>query len=276
MRTVIAGTLVTALPLLVAVGLVAAPKPKAAAPVQIPITGQAQDAAGNRYTLSGTVTLTSDSPLPTPTPDPVSIVSLTVKPASVLAGQASTGTITLNRAPLVPVQIAVKSLDRGLTVAESVTINPGQASGTFAIGTPAAQSVAFWFSLSATYNGQSKAASLLVQPAGTPTPTPTPTPEPPLPVEPASPMVDRVTSDGMTLTVKGIGLGTAPGSLWWNGYPVPVTRWSDTEASGPILWPSGAAPDWWGVQTAAGGLNASLAAPEQGEPVLPVPDSRRR
>lgn len=278
MRDVIAGTLVIALPGLVAIGLLAAPKPKAAAPVQIPITGQAQDAAGNRYTLSGALTLTTDTPLPTP--DPVSIVSLTVSPQTVTAGQGTTGTVTLNRAPLQPVQIALKALDKGLTLDPALTINVGQTAGTFAIGTPAAQTTAYWYSLQATYNGQSKSGSLLVMPNATPAPVPVP--------GSPSPRVEALTAPdgtplvlpgapGQRVRVVGEGFGAEAGELWWNGAPMQIGSWSDTEALGRLPRPSGVTAGVE-VRTKAGGFWGGMLAPDEpwAEAPGPEPPASRR
>jgi hypothetical protein len=227
----------------------ARPTPQAGTTLSVPINSKAQAADGSTYTLTGTLSLQIDAPAPIPTPDPLAISSVTVDPGTVFQGAGATGTITLNRAPAQPVQVPVVADNKLVTVASPVTINTGQSSGTFAIGTGALANADLWLTLTASYNGQSKAASLLVRANPIPTPTPTPTPTP----GPGGVTVTGYTdasgaplisgSPGQAILIHGRGFGSTPGIVQWNGTQATVTAWSDTQIAVtlPVVVPGPAA-----------------------------------
>ncbi len=214
--------------------------PKVAAPLQVPINSQVIGPDGTVYLLTGTLSLTvtppapAPVPSPAPSPDPLSIVALTVNPSSVLQGAGSTGTVTLNRSPLAAVQIPITVLDKGITVVSPVTIQPGQTSGTFAIGTSTAPNVTFWYSLVAAYNGQSRLVSMLVRAVPVPVPVPGPAPVVTgITQGDGSPIPATGIVVGSTVAIQGTSFGlevngTQIGHVRWNGLEWGKISWSDT------------------------------------------------
>lgn len=286
MRNALAGTLVTALPLLIAVGIVAAPKPRATAPVQIPITGQSQGPDGTRYTLSGSVTLTSDSPTPIPTPiptpDPLSLSYLTMAPAIVAPGGSAMVTVVLTRKAGDAVTVALKSADPLAQVAASMTIAAGQDHGTAAVTTAASITTERLMGIVATFNGQSRSANLTVRPSVTPSPVPVPnpTPVPPLPPEPVrfGPLPGNSRRVDADTVIEGEGFGTLPGRAWWNGVPVLARNWTEMGFTTVLPAPDAATvPGVLEVMRADGAIYAGVWPLEAAEIPAPVaPESRRR
>lgn len=195
------------------------PSPFAAA--QFPLTGTLMGPDGATYTMS--VTLNQPPP---PPPDPLTISAVTIVPNTLSAGQGATGTVLLSRSPGQTVQV-VLTAEKGLTADPAVTIQPGQTSGTFSVkssGSPAG----VWLSVIASYNGQSKLASVFVQA----------TPQPPPPTA-GPPVISGILNpDGRPLTlpqwgqevrIEGMGFGASTGTVRWQGGSVPVTLWSDSE-----------------------------------------------
>jgi len=204
--------------------------PSLAAP-SITIDQTVTNADGSTTRVSGTLTITT-TPAPTPIPTPLLISTVTVNPNTVWAGQSTTATVTLNRAPALAVQVAMLATDGGgLTLPTSLTIQPGQISGTVAVGTPATVPVDKYYSLAASYNGQSKGASLLVRvPVGAPS----------FSVSPLS------LAPGASLTLTWASLTQPAASDWVGVYPVGGT---------------GAYLDWRYLNgTAAGQLPLVIAA----------------
>jgi hypothetical protein len=255
-----------ALPML---ALINAPHPKAAAPVQVPITGQGIDASGRKITLTGVATVTVEDPTPPPPPDPLALSYLTMAPSVVAPGGSATVGVVLTRAAGQAVPIALKSAAPDGQVAASMTIAAGQSAGTAAVTTSSSITTEKLIGIVATLNGQSKSANLTVRPGALPPPPP----PPPTPLGPVTPAVDRAAWDGRAVTVTGVGFGTTPGLIWWGGYPCVVLRWSDTEAVGMTAEGWGSDYGWYALQTAAGGGCAALVSPEGYS--LP-PSGRRR
>ncbi len=103
---------------------------------------------------------------------PVTLSSLTVNPTSVVGGNSSTGTVTLSAAA--PAGGATVALSSSNTIVArtpaSVTVAAGATSATFTIGTSAV-SASTAVTISGTYSGVTKSASLTVTPAAPPAPT---------------------------------------------------------------------------------------------------------
>lgn len=282
MRGIVVGTLATATPLLLAIGLVAAPKPRASPPVQIPLTGQAQDAAGNHFTLTGTLTLTTDVPAPIPVP-PVAISYVTNSGGPLTVGGTGQVTVVLTRAPQQLLRLGVQIEGTSVSGPTFVDVPAGAATASFpvrVVATAIAQEERV--AVHVTYNGQSPYTTLLLVPPVVPVPTPTP---PPTPLLPVSPRIDGVTNpDGTPLTlpaeqeqpvkVKGAGFGPEAGEMWWQGFPIPVVSWSDTEALGTLPAPS--AGIGIELRTKAGGFSGGMLTLEAAETAPPPPSSRRR
>jgi len=97
---------------------------------------------------------------------PAGISSLTVNPTSFLGGNSSTGTVTLTGLPTSGgVTVTLSSNSTFATVPASVTVPSGQSSTTFNVASsPVSTETAA--TISATFNGQSRAANLTIDPAG--------------------------------------------------------------------------------------------------------------
>ncbi|HTQ01981.1 MAG TPA: hypothetical protein VMN56_21860 [Casimicrobiaceae bacterium] len=93
------------------------------------------------------------------------LASLSVSPTAVVGGASATGTVTLTAAPAAPLSVALSSASSAATVPAGVSVAAGATSATFAVATSAvsAQTVT---SLTASYNGAQKTATLTVNPAG--------------------------------------------------------------------------------------------------------------
>lgn len=211
-----------------------------AAPPSITIDSSSTAADG---TVTLKITLTVPPQAPQPPPTPLSISSLTLDPQTVFQGQGATGTVTLERSPGQPVQIAIAALDTRspLVVPAAVTIQPGQTRGTFAIGTAAAPNTDFWYTVAVSLNGQSKAASLLVR-SNAPHPTPGPQSGPP--------RIRSLQQGRLT----GENFGTLPGSLWIEGTPTLPLSWGDTL----ITWSADSVPLWAGIRRSDGAEYAAM------------------
>ncbi len=117
-------------------------------------------------TKSASLTVTPASP-PSPT-----LSSLTLNPTSVIGGNSSTGTVTLSGAA--PSGGAVVTLSSSNTMAarvpSSVTVAAGATTASFTISTSTVASLTT-VSISASYGGATRSASLTVAPAPPPAPT---------------------------------------------------------------------------------------------------------
>jgi hypothetical protein len=105
-------------------------------------------------------------------PPPPMLTSLTLSPTSVTGGNSSTGTVTLSGpAPSGGAQVALSSSDTSVAaVPSSVTVAAGATSATFTISTGSV-SASTMITISASYAGVTKAASLTVNPVPPPPPT---------------------------------------------------------------------------------------------------------
>ena len=114
-----------------------------------------QNVVGVFGDLTPVVTVNLPAPLP-------SLSSLTVSPASVTGGSASTGTVTLSSAaPSGGAVVSLASDSTSATVPASVTVAAGQTSATFPVSTTAV-SAAATATITATYGGVSKTAALSI------------------------------------------------------------------------------------------------------------------
>ena len=103
---------------------------------------------------------------------PVALSTLSVSPASVVAGSSSTGTVTLNdAAPSGGAAVSLSASSSATTVPASITVPPGATTATFAISTsPVTASTSSV--ISGFYGGVVRTAILTVNPPATPaTPT---------------------------------------------------------------------------------------------------------
>ncbi len=108
-------------------------------------------------------------------PPAPALSSLTLSPASVVGGSASTGTVALtSAAPSGGVQVALSSSNATVaSVPASVTVAAGATQATFTV-TTSSVSASTAATISATYNGATRAATLTVSPPATgPLPAPT-------------------------------------------------------------------------------------------------------
>src|SRR5262245_16354736 len=101
----------------------------------------------------------------TVTPPPVTVSSLTLNPTSVTGGaQSSTGTVTLSAAaPSGGAQVALSSSSSAASPPASVTIPAGASSANFTVSTQAV-AVSTAATISASYGGTTRTASLTVKP----------------------------------------------------------------------------------------------------------------
>ncbi len=141
--------------------------------------------------------LVFEQPSTTASPTPsATLSSLTLNPTSVVGGvQSSTGTVTLSSpAPAGGAQVALASDSGAATVPSSVTVSPGATSATFTVNTtPVTGSTPV--TISGSYGGVSKSATLMV------TPTPLPTVSS-LTLNPSS-VIGGVQSSTGTVTLSG-------------------------------------------------------------------------
>jgi len=216
------------IPFLIPLAVLARPaKPPGAGAVLVPINTQFIGADGQTYTLSGTLTLQGAIVLPPP--EPLAVTGLTVAPSSVLRGVPAVGTITLNRAPLEAVQVAVKADTLGLALAGPVTVEAGKTTATFLIGTAATANRDTWYTLTASYNATAARASLLVRAVLVQPPPAAGNPS----------MSSFLNGDGSPITgplvygqevrIVGSAFGEVPGKVVWQGAALTeILAWSDT------------------------------------------------
>jgi hypothetical protein len=276
MRSDVARPLAIALPLLATAGLVAAPKPRAAAPVQIPITGQAVDAVGNRYVLSGALTLSTEAVIPTPQPDPVSISYVTCTPNRLGAGESGQVTVILTRKLTTALRLMTRLDDREMTGSTAVDVPAGSDRGSFTVTVSATPVAAERYAnVHVVYGTTDKYCTFVLQPGTTPIPNPLPGGGP-------SPRVEAITAPagsplvlpaerGQRVRVVGEGMGPEAGELWWNGCPLVILAWSDIEAVGRLSWPSGTRESVE-VRTKAGGFWGGMLQPDEPWPSPPEQD----
>src|SRR6267142_3354546 len=104
-----------------------------------------------------------------PDPPTISLSSLSLNPTSITGGNSSTGTVTLSGpAPAGGAQVALSSSNAAAaSVPSSVTVAAGATSAIFTVSTTAVASQTA-VTISATYSGVTKSASLTVKPAPPP------------------------------------------------------------------------------------------------------------
>jgi hypothetical protein len=111
----------------------------------------------------GTATLTIT---PTGTPPTVTVSALSLNPASVVGGNASTGTVTLSGvAPSGGAAVTLSSNNAAATVPASVTVAAGATTATFTVSTTSV-TASTTATISAIYGGVTRTAALAVAPAG--------------------------------------------------------------------------------------------------------------
>jgi hypothetical protein len=110
---------------------------------------------------------------PPPPPGPASLSTLTLSPSSVTGGNSSQGTVTLTAAaPSGGAVVALSSSNTGAaTVPASVTVPAGATSAGFTVTTRTVTASTV-VTVSASYNGVTRTASLTVNPAAAPPPPP--------------------------------------------------------------------------------------------------------
>jgi hypothetical protein len=122
-------------------------------------------------TVPTTVKLTASAPgQPTPatttvTVNPAALSGLTLTASQATTGQTVSGTVTLDSAPPAAIAVTLAATGAGVSVPATVTIPAGQTSGTCTINTSAVTSPNA-STISATFAGVTKTASLFVVPAG--------------------------------------------------------------------------------------------------------------
>jgi len=205
--------------------------PKADAPIQVPISSRFLGADGKTYLLSGTLSLSVEGVTPIPVPDPLALSYLTMAPAVVAPGGSAAVTVVLTRKAGDAVSVALRSADPLGQVAPALTVPAGSDHGTAAVTTSAAITTERLIGITATLNGQSRAANLTVRPVA-----PIPVPGPP--GAGAAPRVDEYRlADGSPLVglpafssevrLVGRGFGPTPGRVVWQGAPLTILQWSD-------------------------------------------------
>lgn len=269
------------LALLLVSPLSAAPKPRAkragppgaATTVQIPVTGSAVDAAGRRYTFSGSITLTLDLPTPTPSPQPVLTKLETVlDPATtlpVLTWVEGQRLILRGESLYVPGTPArLQFQGRVLAVTRwSPTEIEFSAPTT---GTATTSTFQLYWNLGAGW-------ILKGQLAG-PWRSVMPSPEDVTPIvdfqDDQGRPVDRV-APGARLTLSGRGFGTAPGQVTLKGAPMPVLSWTDELITVRVDWGANPYfPSWYGLRIPGRGAWGGGQGPwilEAGQVPLPLP-----
>jgi hypothetical protein len=104
-------------------------------------------------------------------PPPPTLSSLSLNPTSVVGGNSSTGTVTLSGpAPTGGAQVALSSNNGAASVPSSVTVPGGATTATFPVNTTTV-ATSTPVTISATYSGATRTASLTVTPAPPPPPT---------------------------------------------------------------------------------------------------------
>ena len=156
-------------------------------------------AAYNGTTRTATLTVTPSAP----EPPSATLQGVSLTPASVAGGSNAQGTVTLSSgAPQPGGVVSLSSNNPGAGVPASVTVLPGATSATFTTSTTAV-SVSTPVTISATYNGTTRTASLTVSPPGPPAQTAT------LSVTATGRSGERVTSSPSGISVATGSSGSA-------------------------------------------------------------------
>ncbi len=115
-----------------------------------------------------TVTVTPGAP---PPPTPVSLSSVTLSATSVTGGNSVQGTVRLSGAATSATVVTLASSSASATVAASVTVAAGASSANFTVGTTAV-SATTTATISGTFNGLTRSATLTINSASAPPPPP--------------------------------------------------------------------------------------------------------
>ena len=138
-------------------------------------------AAFNGVTRSATLTVNPSGAPPPPPPPTVTLTALSLNPTTVVGGNASTGTVTLNAAaPAGGVVVSLSDNSPAASPPPSVTVPAGATSAGFTVTTTAVTTAAS-ATISATLGSVTRAAVLTVNP-----PPPGPAPAAPSLVSPAN------------------------------------------------------------------------------------------
>ena len=210
------------------------------------------------------------------TAETLALASVAMVPTSVLGGAAATYTVTLNRAPLTAMQVTLQSSNLNvLTVPPTVSFNVGQTTASVAVTTKVVTALTM-AAVTATYNGQSRAANLQVNPILI------------APVPKIYAVTDRLGAAipvqglvvGSTINISGVGFGLqgTESRVSWGTYEFLKQSWTDTKIVATATAMGLAAPlaQPVTVQAAAGGKATSpsqltlfpLVAPLPGQPLI--------
>jgi hypothetical protein len=183
-------------------------------------TGVVITASYNGNTRTGTVTVTP----PAPDPPPAILQSLAVSPASVQGGSAAQGIISLSSsAPAAGATVSLSSSNPGVaTVPGSVTVSAGSSSATFAVSTGAV-GTSTPLTISGTYNGATRTASLTV----------TPTPPPP---QSATLTVTATGRSGERVVSSPAGINVATGSTGSASFPAGTAITLSASNGRDVIW----------------------------------------
>lgn len=222
----------------------------------VPVNSQSVAPDGTTYLFTGTLTLT----VTPPTTTTLTIQSLTFSPSGVAQGGTVTGTVTLSRGAPADTTIALANSDHKLTLPASLIIKAGQSAGTFIVETATAPNTTFWYTMTATLSGQVKLASLLVTAHATPGATGLPGI---LNYQNTDGTRATTLTYGQELLIVGRGFGTVRGTVYWQGGPVIVTSWTDTQIKVTLPKPAPPNPTQFSVH-GADGVWYQLALPADG------------
>lgn len=247
--------------------------PQAAWPVQVPISTQFVGTDGQTYILSGTLTLQVGTI--TPPPPDLKVAYVTMAPPSVTAGQNAMVTVVMTRAALQGTQVALSSADPSVQVQALLTIPEGRDFASANVATIRGVATEKLVAVAAKYGTSGGYSNLRVLPDSV---TPPPVPGAGTPLVSAylnmdgTPVVNPIY--GQILRITGIGFGLVPGKVYWQGGPVLVQSWGDTEIRVKLPTPVFTGPTQFSLQTATG-LWVEFGVPTDGPGRVPGSARRR-
>ena len=161
---------------------------------------------------------------PAPDPPPATLQSLAVSPASVQGGSAAQGTISLSSAaPAAGATVSLSSSNPGVaTVPGSVTVSAGSSSATFAVSTGAV-GTSTPVTISGTYAGTTRTASLTVTPA-------------PPPPQSATLTVTATGRSGERVSSSPTGINVATGSTGSASFPAGTAITLNASNGRDVIW----------------------------------------
>ena len=107
-----------------------------------------------------------------PTPTPLSLAALTLASSSVVGGNSVQGTVRLSAAAPAATVVTLASSNAAATVPASVTVAAGASSANFTVNTTAVSAITS-ATISGTFNGLTRSATLTINPVAAPPPPPT-------------------------------------------------------------------------------------------------------